>query len=135
MACTEQCKEKTAQQKREQEKWWAKWPEACPKCRGAGGKHHHGYFDYQSGVGEPPSFEPCSCMERGQCPRCGLNFAFPSDEEDLPCPSCGWQIDAADNQEPEPYECQCWYGEEMAAEDALTVPADLDWQQHTFEPD
>jgi len=136
MACTDLCQQKTAERQREQEKWWSKWPEACPECRGAGGKSYSSSFDYKAGVGDPGGWEPCSCLAEGKCPRCGLSPAFPEfeDDEHTPCAGCGWSLGDND-QEPEPYECHCWYAEEMAAEDRLVVPPELDWQQHTFEPD
>ena len=135
--CTDLCKQKTADQNRVIHQWLTRWPKRCEVCHGAGGKDYPGSFDYKAGVGEPPSWEMCEeCLGQGVCPRCGLFPAFPEYEEDehTPCAGCGWSLGDSD-QEPEPYECQCWYAEEMAAEDALSVPAELDWQQHTYEPD
>lgn len=118
MPCTEACKEKTAARQAEIEAWRACWPNACPNCRGAGGKSYPGSFDHRAGVGEPPSFEPCDCVLDGRCPRCGADPAF-DEYEHKPCGECGWF--EGDDQEPEPYECGCWYGEMMAEEDARSL--------------
>jgi hypothetical protein len=130
MACTEKCRQETAKRRAEIDAWRNKWPKACELCLGAGGKSFPGSFDHRAGVGEPPHFEPCECLMEGRCPCCGDENAFPEDENDGMCRFCGWH--EGDNQQPEPYECGCWYTELLAEEDGKQ--AEIDSRQFDEEP-
>lgn len=53
-----------------------KYPDYCRSCNGAGYHHDPGVWMYADGSGEPPSDEPCVCVEAGRCPRCGVETAI-----------------------------------------------------------
>ncbi len=66
-----------------QEAYDARWPRRCKQCFGAGG----GYYSFgpsPRGSGAPSlapgtmqDFDTCSCVDNGQCPRCGEQLAGP----------------------------------------------------------
>lgn len=69
--------------------WEAKWPNACKSCDGRGG---HGWTEmhgFSHGAGEQ-MYDICSCVEAGNCPRCGATAWSDDNEIETPCPTCGW---------------------------------------------
>lgn len=88
--------------------WFAKWPNACGKCAGAGGKSYGGTYL------QPPDFDLCSCLiEREQCPRCAegiiLLSAGDGHSEKYHCLACGWDELSQNSEMTAPIaECYCW---------------------------
>lgn len=77
----------------EAEAWALQYPKHCKKCLGAGFHYNPGVRYYADGSGEPPSYEPCSCVEEGLCPRCQSEIwaVERTDRNDyFRCPTCGW---------------------------------------------
>jgi hypothetical protein len=69
--------------------WEARWPNACKSCYGRGG---HGWTEmhgFTHGAGEQ-MYDICSCVEQGNCPRCGTVAWSVDNEIETPCPTCGW---------------------------------------------
>jgi hypothetical protein len=70
------------------EAWVAKWPRYCQKCGSSG------VILYGGSYHEPPSSDPCSCVDGGQCPRCGgttaVWFEGPGFGPFFLCALCGW---------------------------------------------
>jgi len=66
------------------EAWAAKWPRYCRRCAGYGGIHYSGTMS------DPPEFDVCSCVESGQCPRCGNSTVLYREDETMHCALCGW---------------------------------------------
>lgn len=88
------------QQKRHDE-WVAMWPNFCRACGGGGAIVTYGHRYYPDGSGEPDWVDPCSCVEEGQCPRCGFKGL---DEDGGECSICGWTYNCNDC---EPADCIC----------------------------
>jgi hypothetical protein len=65
--------------------YFIQWPRTCRECDG------HGYFNYNNYIGHgdyETVNEPCSCVGRGQCPRCGLTGMTLTGVG--PCIFCWW---------------------------------------------
>lgn len=62
--------------------WMKKYPNHCKKCYGAG--YHH----YPATRHKPKSYEECSCLFNGKCPRCSAKLQY--DLDDAICLECGW---------------------------------------------
>jgi hypothetical protein len=94
------------------------WPGYCKKC-GA-----HGVCcssENVAGFGEPAimmdNSDPCSCIDDGFCPRCGVDLVFESQEQEEkfyedtePCPNCGWKWGLNDGDclpDPPDGPCEC----------------------------
>lgn len=94
--------------------WRARWPKACERCQGEGGKAST-YDPSPSGValsaGFLWDFDSCSeCVEQGRCPLCsGPLPAFDEDDEGPECLACGWSEHARGETPPREPECLgCW---------------------------
>lgn len=83
------------------------YPNYCRSCRGWG---MHSCPDTRY---EPGGIDPCSCIEQGDCPRCGEHVWNEDDFDGSPvkCPSCGWDEDNPEAA-PEPPDCLCYLEEE-----------------------
>lgn len=64
----------------------ARWPGFCTACGGWGYTYVGGTYNH------PPESDPCSCVEEGQCPRCGkeADLLTQPDGDFTVCPHCGW---------------------------------------------
>lgn len=99
-----ECQKKAAENKAAQEAWMEKYKDHCKKCYGHGGK------SIPATRLDPEDFDTCSCLESGQCPRCGYKHSethrFTEDGEG-PCANCGWDYGnyTPDSTIPEHYEC------------------------------
>lgn len=97
--------------------WTERWPDACTVCYGQGYIHH---YDSRE---EPPSDDPCVCIEKGQCPRCEslINFVENDYITHCKCESCEWDDSLFCESNPTPeqleqrnemyapdYVCSCW---------------------------
>jgi hypothetical protein len=93
----------------------AKFPNACARCHGQGGKAFPGTRE------EPPDYEECEeCLGQCRCPGCGAAepifkawaegdgpFAGGTCQPTLRCPACGWTHDGS-GAVPEGDGCICW---------------------------
>ena len=97
------------------EAWFARWPNHCTACQGAG------YI--RPSWEPPPRKEYVELCERcaGHCPRCGSKQPQWGDVSDVPCAVCGWNWGkGADDVLLAPREC---YGECLPYDD----PNDKEW--------
>jgi hypothetical protein len=94
----EAAQQRAALQQEQYDVWVARWPNHCPDC-GARGEIETGgdRVDYGSTwVTLPSDPEPCTCTERGCCPRCGEQLDYNVDRFNMwlenrePCPFCDW---------------------------------------------
>jgi hypothetical protein len=68
--------------------WRARWPHACVKCGGWGGRTL-----FSNSLFEQDDFDVCEALPEAICHRCGkpgLN------EGEGPCKHCGWNYDDGD---------------------------------------
>jgi len=61
-----------------------KHPTYCRKCGGSGVTH------YSGSRWEPPSDDPCQCVETGHCPLCMEKTDFDEATDVSTCTVCGW---------------------------------------------
>lgn len=100
--------------------WLERHPDACTVCYG------QGYSYYAGSHMEPPSNDPCVCIEKGQCPRCEslINFVETDYITHCICPSCGWddslfceheltqeQVAQRNEMYAPDFDCYCWLNE------------------------
>jgi hypothetical protein len=98
---TKECEEKTKEILDKQKQYVETWPNYCRECDA------HGSFSYPATREDPESFDFCSCIYEGRCPRCGNEI--PEDfDEDIPCPNCDWNWGKnASDTKPFLDECGC----------------------------
>ena len=71
------------------EAWCKRWPNHCEKCEGKGGFQWVEMHGFTHGAGEQ-MYDICACVEAGNCPRCGTVAWAVDNEDETPCPTCGW---------------------------------------------
>lgn len=100
---TDACQAATVAHQRAVEAHAAKFPNACQRCHGAGGKAFGGTRE------EPPDYEECeACLGQCRCPGCGAAepifkawadgvgpFTPGTCQPTLKCPACGWTHDGS----------------------------------------
>lgn len=103
---TEECLSLQAKIQLDRELWWAQYPDACPRCEGAGG------FRTWATRDEPEDYNDCICREAGKCARCG--YLLPEEQVadadgDPHCLACGWKYGSGFNDVcPGPFDgCDC----------------------------
>lgn len=103
-------------------KWLEDNPNHCKTCEG------RGYHYYPQTRHEPESFDPCSCIEDGLCPRCSEGVDFDEATGVSTCPECHWTDEAfatggimPDDFYAPDVDCDCW----MRKED--------DWLESAYE--
>lgn len=103
MEHTAECRERTARQLAELEKFYREYPNFCSVCWGAGGKTEYG------GRITPDWFEPCDfCVGQGICPKCGW-WHGEEWSADV-CGACGWTWEGGFSAPsvPDENDCDCF---------------------------
>lgn len=83
------------------------FPNYCHKCDGWGG-HWTRYDPSPSGISLPSGymedFDPCECVDNGECPRCRQMLMMDEKDEHQVCHYCNWTSEDPEGlpQEPEP---------------------------------
>ena len=95
--------------------WGEKYPKACPICHGAGElSYEENLAPHASGeVWMCGSTDLCTCVEDGECPRCGEKNTLPEGNTDSPCTACGWNWGKGEEDFQPDTECLCWMAEEF----------------------